>query len=370
MSHWDGVKPLKIISLPVDQGGCGWYRIRQPFEMIKRFTPHDVHIVDSSKDDMVEVTKAMSIADVVVVRQGGEVGINELKTMPEFKNLKWILDIDDNIECIDPYSEHYSEYGTKEFIHNDNGKKIKLWEDGVNIDLKKNIERIDSLIQGLRDADLVTVTTEKLREYALQYNKNVAVLPNCINFERWWKLPLKQNKKLRIGWSGGISHYRDWYTIKEPLNQLMREYDFTLVMIGAEFKGIVDKDNQDRLEVHDWTPFKGHSYRMMCMNLDIALIPLEDMEFNQYKSSIKFLEMSAMGVPSVVPNILPYSEDINENNAFIYSTTNDFYKQLKSAIEDKKLRSKIGENAMKYVKENYCAKSNVNKWINAYSSIL
>lgn len=356
--------------MPLGEDGCSWYRVRQPFEFINRFTEHDVHIVDPKNDDMVEVTKALAIADIVVVRQGGEGGIFEMKKMPEFKNLKWVLDIDDNIEEIDPYSEHYHEYGTSEVIHHENGKEVKLWEDGINIDLKKNIAKVESLKRGLREASLVTVTTEKLKEYALQYNKNVAVLPNCINFERWWKLPLKENKKLRIGWSGGISHYRDWYTIKEPLNQLMREYDFTLVMVGAEFNGIVDEDNRKNLEVHDWVPFKGHSYRMMCLNLDIALIPLENLVFNQYKSSIKFYEMSAMGVPSVVSNILPYSEDITHNNAFIYSTTNEFYKQLKLAIEDKKLRSKVANNAMKYVKNNYCAKSNVDKWINVYASIL
>src|SRR5690606_23575375 len=148
-------------------------------------------------------------------------------------------------------------------------QKAWLWEDGQGgFDLAYNRQRVNWLKWGLQNASLITTTTEKLAEYAREYNKNVAVLPNCINFERWWKPRFLKNKRLRIGWSGGVSHYEDWYSIKEPLNQLMAEFDFDLYMIGADFKGVVDEKYLDRVKIQDWCPFKGHSYRMMCMNLD------------------------------------------------------------------------------------------------------
>src|SRR6185437_14254657 len=114
--------------LPCDNGGCGWSRIRQPFEMIKQHTVHDAHVVDNAADDMLAVAKAMTMADVVVVRQGGEEGMRRLKTFPEFKPVKWVLDIDDNVELISPYSQHYKEYGTEEFY--DKGLGQWIWKNG------------------------------------------------------------------------------------------------------------------------------------------------------------------------------------------------------------------------------------------------
>jgi glycosyltransferase involved in cell wall biosynthesis len=361
----------------VDDGGCGYYRIRQPFEFIKRFTDADVHIVDSNNDDMMSVAWGMSIANVMVFRQGGEIGIPHIKdSMKEYyRNMgipgewkpKWVLDIDDNPEIISPYSQHYEEYGTEEFMDNNTGKW--LWKDGVaNFDLKRNRTRMASLINGMKSVDLVTVTTNKLAEYARQYNKNVKVLPNCINLDRWWKLPLKTNEQLRVGWSGGVSHYEDWYSIKEPLNKLMREYQFKLIQVGANFEGIIDPDNRHLVEIHDWVPFKGHSYRMMCMALDFAIIPLANLPFNHYKSSIKWYEMSALGIPSVVSNTLPYSEDVrHEKTGLLYKNSKEFYEAMKTLITRATVRHAIGAEARKWVEGNRSAKEWAKLYVEAYS---
>jgi glycosyltransferase involved in cell wall biosynthesis len=357
--------PLKLLALPCDDGGCGNYRIRQPFEMIKRFTDHDCHIIDTHKDDMLAVAQAIALADVVIGRQGAEEGMRQLRSKPEYKQAKWVLDIDDNIELISPYSEHYSEYGTEEFYDKNSGKWI--WKDGESIDLAKNRARVASLTQGMKEVDLVTVTTPKLAEYARKYNKNVAVLPNCVNLERWWKLPLKPNKRLRVGWSGGISHYEDWFAIKDPLNRLMEEYQFTLVMVGSRFEGIVEPQNRHLVESHDWVPFKGHSYRMMCMNLDLAIIPLADLPFNHYKSAVKWYEMSAMGVPSVVSNVTPYKEEAKqEENALTYSNPDQFYQAMSHLLNDTQKRGRIGSSALEWVKTNRDAKECAKLWIDNY----
>lgn len=371
---------MKILSLPVDKGGCGFYRIRQPLTMVKNHTEHDTYIL-GEKDDGIEAAIALHYADVVVVRPGvplvptkdrfntlvGELG-SELKK--DFSiHAKWVMDIDDNAELISPYSDHYKEHGIEEYF--DTNSNVWLWKDGENgFDLQKNRRKIADHIQSLRDADLVTVTTDKLAEYASQYNKNVVVLPNAVDFSRWWKLDLKPNKQLRVGWSGGHSHYEDWTTIREPLNNLMREYQFKLVSAGHSFPGLIDEDNQHLFESHDWVPFKGHPYRMMCMALDIAIIPLADLPFNHYKSPIKYVEMSAMGIPSVVANVTPYKEILSESRASAYNTPQQFYNSLKQLLTAPRLRKELGAAARKYVEDNFDAKKSADKWVEAYERIV
>lgn len=358
---------LKILALPTDDGGCGNYRIRQPFEMINRFTKSEAQIL-SHEQDSLEIARAMNAADLFVIRPGAEEGYQRICAISEFKSKPYVLDIDDNVELISPYSEHYLEYGTENFY--DKNAKVKLWEDGVNIDLKKNRTRLQMQIFGLKNANLITVTTNRLAEYARQYNDNVVVLPNLINFERWWKPNFVHSRKLRIGWSGGISHYEDWEIIREPLNRLMSKHQFTLVIAGNAFEGLIAQENRHLLESHDWVPFKGHSYRMMCMNLDIALVPLADLPFNYFKSPIKYFEFSAMGVPSVVADIGPYHDFTDSDSAMKYKTASEFYNALESLILDKELRKSISGRAHQMVKTGFDSKKRVNEWVKAYSSVV
>jgi glycosyltransferase involved in cell wall biosynthesis len=371
---------LRIISLPVDKGGCGNYRIRQPFSMIARNTPHQAHVIDQEGDDMIAIAEALSVADIIVIRQGGEVGLDILrnevgkygKEIGQKKEItaKTVLDIDDNIEIISPYSQHYEEYGTEEYY--DEESKVWLWKNGENnFDVQKNRKRVASLLRAMTEVDMVTATTKQLAEYASQYNPNVAVLPNLIDREKWWRLPLKHAKPLRIGWSGGVSHYEDWYSIKEPLNQLLRKYRFKLVMVGAHFEGVIDEDLRDLVEVHPWVPFEAHSFHMMALNLDLAIIPLADLPFNYFKSPIKFYEFSSMGVPSLVANVSPYKEVTKHlTNSLTYEGTKDFYHHLDLLIRDADLRRAIGSATYKESITKYDAAKQAHLWTDAYASLL
>lgn len=370
-------KPIKILSLPVDRGGCGWYRVRQPFEMIQRYSDSDTHVIDKEADDPIEILKALILADILVLRQGAEIGLTHLinaaneyaqETKQEPFHAKTVLDIDDNIELISPYSEHYKEYGTKEYF--DKGTKQWVWKDGKSgFDLVHNRRRIMDLMLGLRKVDMISVTTEKLAEYARQYNKNVAVLPNAVNLNVWDKDPFQENKQLRVGWSGGISHYEDWYTLKEPLNKLMRKYKFKLILAGSAFTGLIDKDLHHLVEVLPWVSFEAHSYRMRLLRLDIGIVPLADLPFNHYKSSIKLHELSAMGVPGVVANVEPYKNS-GINAALYYNGKESFYNCMEQLILKPENRIRLGLAAQNEVEEKYSAEKHVQTYLNAYRSLL
>lgn len=347
--------PLKIISLPVGLDACSGYRIRKPLEGLQKYTDHDTYIIDLQRDNMTDLMKVMPSVDVIFMRPGSEQGLMKIQSLFKDKighdlKAKLVLDIDDNVDIISPYSQFYSNYGLKEYKHGDQ----YVWKDGEKgFSIQANLAKMSYLKWGMKNADLIVVTTDKLAEHALEYNQNVYVNDNTIDFNHWYRLNNKVNSPLRVVWQGSPSHYEDWYAIKEPLNRLMDEFDFEMIMLGSQYNGIFDEKHRSRVRALPWVSFDAHSYRMMTLQADIGIIPLADLPFNHYKSSIKFYENAAMGLPSVVSNILPYSQSIkNGKTAIGYNTSEEFYEGMKKLITNKGLRANIANAAYNWVKEN------------------
>ncbi len=372
---------LKILAMPVDSGGCGMYRVRQPLKMVAKHTPHDTHVVDKDKDDMIQVAISMSMVDIIVCRPGANIPEAKVQLTQSLKEIskeigkklelkaKWVMDLDDNTEIISPYNYHFSEYGMYEYY--DEANKVQLWKDGESgFDLKRNKKRMSDLIESIKDADLITVATPKLVDYAQKYNQTVAVLPNCVDLDYWWHIPNTTGKP-RLGWSGGISHYDDFYSIKKPLNNFLDSSDYTIHLAGNGFPGILTEGNKKKLKEYPWVPFEGHSYRMMAMQLDVAFIPLADLPFNHYKSCIKWYEMSAMGIPSVVANVQPYSTEIEDGvTGLLYSSQGECLEKLNWVKSAPLKAAKIGLNARKWVEQNRDARKMAYLWETAYKGIL
>ena len=341
---------MKILSTPVDVSACGHYRVRQPLHGLEKYCGDVIHIYDEKKDNVQDLIKSLPYFDYIIMRPGAELFMTRVKNIPEFANLKakWILDIDDNVDLISPYSQFYANYGTKEVYH----EGRPLWVNGkAGFDTMKNIKTLTSLKVGMRSADMVFVTTEKLANHALKYNKNIYINDNSIDFNNWWRLNNTESKTLRVVWQGSPSHYEDWLSIREPLNKLMREYNLEIIMLGSQYGGIFDEDNKRRVKAMPWVPFEAHSYRMMSLQADLGIIPLADNGFNQYKSAIKWYENAAAGIPSIVSNISPYKDVIQDNvTAIGYKTPKEFYAGMKKLILDHELRENIAESAYKWVK--------------------
>jgi len=199
----------------------------------------------------------------------------------------------------------------------------------------------------------VTVTTPVLAEHASKFNSNVYVNRNVIDFDVWWRLNRKEHKRPRIIWQGSPSHYNDWYTIKKPLAKLFLKHDFDLYLLGSAYPGLIPKKYMDRVHILPWVPFEAHSYRMMALEPDFAIIPLEDSSFNRNKSSIKWLEMSAMGIPSVVSNFTPYKEVVSKKTSIPFASDKEFYDGVELLLTNRGVRKNLGNAAYQEVKKHH-----------------
>ncbi|HEY4361248.1 MAG TPA: hypothetical protein VGN17_09775 [Bryobacteraceae bacterium] len=188
----------------------------------------------------------------------------------------------------------------------------------------------------LREADLVTTTTQTLASYLRRWNPNVAVLPNSVDPEEWHPRP--RSGETRIGWSGSPTHFTDLPVALDAIRDLQKRYQFKLVLqgmckessldelhqvlcarwgkpytetpLGKSIKHLLAKLEGIRYEFHPNVPVGQHSQMVCDLALDIGIAPLLDNSFNHHKSCIKFYEFAMSGAVTVASHVLPYSTEV------------------------------------------------------------
>lgn len=374
-----GKRPLQVLFLPVDDGGCGWYRIRQFDEAFKFRDDVRSYLMDG-KEEANKQVEMINSADVVVGRLGDYQYFKMIKEEIA-PDKKIVFDHDDNTMEVLPTSEHYKEFGTEDAWALVEGNLKPIWVTGLTegFNRYKNLSSQMNLLYILACADLITSPVQKLLDFYLQFgSKEVkgGIVHNALNFDLYpeGKFIPKDKKKdeIRIGWQGGVSHMGDWEEIKEPLAKVLSDYpEVTLHILGSYYKNQF-KEFENRITRYPWYPFRGYTFRLKTLGLDGAIIPLESKPFNEFKSEIKFTEFTQLGVPSVVKNMLPYSEVITEQNSYPYKDNVEFEVKLRAMLEDIKAgraQNKVVEGK-KWVKKDRDIAKEAGSLVQLYKSIL
>lgn len=275
------------------------------------------------------------------------------------------------------------------------GKKIVLDNDdtyrydaGVPLimkQIKKAIKNADeNLKEFARLADLITLSTEQLRNEYEPYNKNIKILPNCIDPDDWDE-PLKNNTdKVRIGITGSIAYSKDYLVIKDVLKDLSKRKDVQLVLLSLPDKSDATKWQQKiykkeikfweslNVEKHPTVPINQYIDKLNSLRLDIQLIPRQNNYFNRCKSNIKYLESSMLEIPVIAQSFgdgTLYEKDINGENGRLAITQDDWQREIEFLIQNKEARIEIGKKAKQYTLENYNISKHAIKWQKAYKKI-
>jgi len=365
---------MKIAYFLRDDGACGYYRAELPFTAMSRYTPHQTYKLKSGESDE-HLEAGLTGAETVFIPRLSDARFIALARELKKQGKKVVTDFDDNSFAVSPLSDSYKYFGTEEVrIQDPQGKIIPVWIDGQNIDIKANKEKMNLTKLGLKEADMVTTTTDILARTLSEFNDNVRVLPNCLDLNLWRKLPVvrKNKDEVRLFWAGGSSHYEDWVLIAEPLKKIINKYpNVKLVLLGEKFDGTIKDIPPDRIEYHPWVPTPAYSYKVAQLDADIGLIPLHPNSFSECKSNLKWIEMSALEVPCVASYVSPYKEWATESNG-VWVQDNDpeaWVEGLSLLIEDKLLRNKIAGEANRDMKKNFDIESQYHRWVEAYRSL-
>jgi len=225
------------------------------------------------------------------------------------------------------------------------------------------------MFQALMEADLVTVSTSKLRDILFDYNDNIAVLPNCFDDNLWRLKPpvlkTSENEILTIGYMGGNSHKPDLEYITPVLLDLIERYP---KRIHFHFFGVQPPVEIASLTQVKWTLGKPYTYKdfsifFQTQTADIFIAPLIDNLFNRCKSPIKFFEYSALGIPGVFSQLETYTDLINHgDNGLLASSLDEWTNCLIQLIEDKELRFHMAKNAQETIRSNWLLSQNAFLW--------
>lgn len=376
---------MRVSGFRTGEGACDYYRCWLPME----------HAARNGTVKYKELWAEKIVADIILYNQSFKEKmdtdiylVQRLSALPFLRRIKEyisenktkgkiVIDFDDNVFKVSPLSNHYADFGTENFtIQFPDGTSHEAWKDGVNIDLKKNRERLDEIKKVVSGADMITVTTPILAEVFREYNDNIRILPNCVDLKEWKRLPLEKNEKeVRLYWGGGMSHWEDFLLLREPLKVIFKKYpNVKLVMLGWMPDGLQEMF-PGRVEYHHWTNVWAYPYKMASLNADIGLIPLVENDFNVCKSNIKWIEMSGLQIPTVVSYCSPYKEveALSDKDLAVFIDGNDpegWIEGISTLIDNPDLRKNVGENARMVVEQHYDINAQYHAWTNAYSEVL
>lgn len=310
--------------------------------------------------------RASQEADVIVFHRPDSENKLEIARLLKKAGKKIVFDNDDTFK--DDGGFKFNEYMDKERM-----------ERG----LKKINEQIDAFI---KEADLVTCSTDVLAEEFKQLNPNVIVLPNCVDPFLFDEPLRNEGDKVRIGIVGSIGITSDMDVARPIIEHFKDREDVTIVLFSLPPKGQDDIAAQLYKEEYafledlskyknvEWQSFVDHEVYYDTLNelrLDISIIPRADNYFNRCKSNLKFLEMSMFEIPCIAQGFedgkSPYQVDKEDAEKMIIVTDNSqWIPEIEKLIKDKEKRLIMGKNAHEYVINKYDIEKNAYKWEQAY----
>jgi len=206
----------------------------------------------------------------------------------------------------------------------------------------------EQCLSGLSNCDYVSTTTEIFADKIKKYNKNVIVLPNSIDpFEKQYNYKEYYSDRIRFGWIGGIFHKNDIRLMYEGMLELWATdnskfqlclggygdnqiYNIIERIFTNNNKKIKDKEYISFLDKHlpntelcELQPYKRlwgtdvFNYAKLYNEIDVALVPLVENNFNKYKSQIKIIEAGWFKKAVIVSNVAPYTIDCTKDNSIL-----------------------------------------------------
>jgi hypothetical protein len=266
-----------ILAHPSDDTGCGQYRVIKPLTAMMQEGIGDGLI--SFRALVPAELERLKPDTIIFQRPLARDFLDFMKYSKTYSNAFKVYEIDDLITNI-PLKNYFRSQHPK---------------DTVNL-LREGIAQVDRLI----------VSTPGLAEAYSGWNSDTRVLELKLPLEWWGNLNITktEHKKPRVGWAGGSSHLGDLELIADVVKDLADEVDWV-------FFGMCPKKLRPYVkEFHSGVPIHMYPQKLASLDLDLAIAPLENNQFNDCKSNLRLLEYGACGFPVICSNARAFTETL------------------------------------------------------------
>lgn len=342
-------RPLKIFFWPADlHSGCYVYRIKIVGDELARLG-HEVQVSQRMSP------WAREEADIIV---GQRVAPLKPSTMWQLvcaertRNGKggMVYEVDDDLFNIDPKTNPMA-------------------------DVFKYPAIRQNMIDNLRAANLVTVTTGPLADVLRRHNPNVAILPNAVRREVF-DIPAPDRRgrpdgPVVYGWQGSPTHADDWRVAEPAVVELLTTDDMSrLRFLGTPYWGALLAAGVDRRRVDalGWTPDLARHYGRVA-RFDVSLAPLADTKFNRSKSALRAQESLALGVPVVASDVPAYRGWVEHGRTGYLVKTRAQWVAAMRELQDPTLRLVMGR-AGRQAAVAWTIEATAHRWVEAYRALL
>ncbi|WAH52385.1 glycosyltransferase [Pseudescherichia vulneris] len=264
-------RPLPVVMAHhIDWQGCGNHRIIQPFKALERHLLAEGGLINSVPGVM---EAAQLQPDIILL---------ELVTGSRFPAIIGQYREVCDAKIVLEYDDYLLNVPVK------NGNRHKFPQ-----------HMIKSLRKTMESADWIVVATEPLAEAYSRFHHDIRIAKNRLAPDQWQHLCSLRDagEKIRIGWAGGSSHAGDLEILLPLIKALEGQVEW--VFMGMKPRGV-------KCEFHPGVPFEMYPEKLASLNLDLALVPLVDNQFNECKSNLRLLEIGTCGVPIIASNLAPY----------------------------------------------------------------
>lgn len=349
---------FRVVALRADDSGCAFYRIKEPSRAINETHPEiditvdngiDVVAYKNSKTGFTSVEHIETDADLIVVQRPLHQWFTSMIQQAHRQGIAVVVELDDDFENVH----------RKNIVHS-------------NVQPGNHPEsNYEWVKKACEIADWVTVSTAALKRYAP--HGRVSVLPNYIPRRFVTTHPVSQRSgAVRVGWSGTTqTHPTDLQVTKPAVNQVLRDTDSSLVVVG-DGQGVRDALGIARalpIKATGWVHTDSYMSKLQ-QSMDIGIVPLDHTPFNEAKSCLKGLEMAACGIPFVASPLPEYVELAAMGVGELAKTPGEWRRALSRLIENDYLRVATGEAYRSLVRENYVLEDHVDLWIEAWQLAL
>ena len=341
-------------SKPLQPNGCAWYRCWLPIKELEKenwavgmgfpgFHP------DRGYGIVLQNKKAIHGWDVLIFKLLMDKRVEE--HMEEGKKLgqKIVVDIDDWFDGLEETNRAYQ--ATDPLNNPDNNREIYA--------------RI------IDQADAVITSTPFLYDIYSKKRKNVYLVRNGIDVDRWKKRKDRAKWRPTVGWVGATP----WRS--RDLEQLSSFIGSYLVLNKLKFhhSGHTLKAPlaSDQLEIPksicSTSPLITIlEYPRLFQKIDIGIVPLNDVPFNHAKSFIKGLEYAAAGVPFIASNNPEYNYLADHGVGRVASTSGEWIHHLEELRDPVKRANDVEENYEKL--KQFTMDARRQDWVEVLSEII